>query len=92
MRILLAVRESILWILKLFSERQGQNELRKSGSLCPLTPNLPFSWLFRSQLKCHLFREALPDQSKAGVSKLFWVKNQTVNVLSFVGILLCGNN
>ena len=35
MRILLAERESILWILKLFSEQQGQNELRKSGSLCP---------------------------------------------------------
>ena len=34
-RILSAVRESILWILKLFSERQGQNELRESGSLCP---------------------------------------------------------
>ena len=34
-RILSVVRESILWILKLFSERQGQNELRKSGSLCP---------------------------------------------------------
>ena len=34
-RILSAARESILWILKLFSERQGQNELRKSGSLCP---------------------------------------------------------
>ena len=33
MRILLAVRESIVWILKLFSERQGQNELRESGSL-----------------------------------------------------------
>ena len=35
MRILLAVRESILWILKLFSERLRQNELRESGSLCP---------------------------------------------------------
>ena len=34
-RILSVVRESILWILKLFSERQGQNELRESGSLCP---------------------------------------------------------
>ena len=34
-RILSAVRESILWILKLFSERLHQNELRESGSLCP---------------------------------------------------------
>ena len=34
-RILSAVRESILWILKLFSERQHQNEQRESGSLCP---------------------------------------------------------
>ena len=30
-----AVMESILWILKLFSERLRQNELRESGSLYP---------------------------------------------------------
>ena len=34
-RILSAVRESIVWILKLFSERQHQNEQRESGSLSP---------------------------------------------------------